>query len=84
MVELGRRDAGLREAPGGGEGGEAGDVLDPVEALLLRGGDELAVDDERSRGVAVVRVEAEDRRHAADLSGDSRSVRRNVKLEILM
>ena len=47
----------------GGERGEARAVLDPVEALLLGGGDELAVDDERGRGVAVVRVQAEDRGH---------------------
>ena len=38
-------------------------MLDPVEALLLGGGDEHAVDDERRRGVAVVRVQAEDRGH---------------------
>ena len=39
---------------------KAGDVLDAGEALLLGGGDELSVDDDRSRGIAVVRVEAED------------------------
>ena len=47
---------------------EARDVLDAGEPLLLGGGDELAVDDERRRGVAVVRVEPEDRGHAAMLA----------------
>ena len=36
-------------------------MLDAVEALLLDGGDELAVDDERRRRVAVEGVQAEDR-----------------------
>ena len=38
-------------------------MLDAVEPLLLGGGDELAVDDERGSRVAVVGVETEDRRH---------------------
>ena len=39
---------------------KSGDVLDAPEALLLDGGDELAVADEHGRDVAVVRVDAED------------------------
>jgi hypothetical protein len=39
-------------------------VLDAVEALLLRGGDELTVDHEGRGGVAVVGVQAEDRSQA--------------------
>ena len=39
--------------------GESGGVLDPVETLLLRRGDELTVHDDRRAGVAVVSVETE-------------------------
>ena len=63
VVEVARREAGVLEAPRRRERREAGDVLEPVEALLLRRRDELAVDDERRCRVAVVGVEAEDRRH---------------------
>src|SRR5206468_5456436 len=68
VVELGGGQPGVRETPGGRERGEAGAVLDAVEALLLGGGDELAVDDERGRSVAVKGVQAEDRRHRPDAS----------------
>ena len=44
--------------------GKPATVLDPVEPLLLGGADELAVDDERGGGIAVVRVQSEDRRQA--------------------
>ena len=64
---IGRREARLRQAPGRRQRRETGDVLHPREALLLRRGDEPAVDDERSGGIAVVRVQAEDRRQAAIL-----------------
>ena len=67
VVELLRRDAGVGEAPAGGERGEAGAVLDAVEPLLLDGGDELPVDDERGGGVAVVGVQAEDRGHGVPI-----------------
>jgi hypothetical protein len=63
MVELGRVDAALGEAPLGGESREAGDVLHTVEALLLGCRNELSVDDERSRGIAVIGVQTEDGRH---------------------
>ena len=65
VVELLGLEPGLREAPARRERREAGAVLDAVEALLLGGGDELAVDDERRGGVAVVGVEAEDRGHGS-------------------
>ena len=58
----GARPASCRHQRGR-ERRKAGAVLDAVEPLLLGGGDELAVDDERRRGVAVVRVQAEDRGH---------------------
>ena len=64
---IGRREARLRQAPGRRQRREAGDVLHPREALLLCRGDEPAVDDERSGGIAVVRVQAEDRRQAVIL-----------------
>jgi hypothetical protein len=65
----------LGEAPGCGEGRKARDVLDPVEALLFDGGHEEAVDDERRCGVAVIRVETEDRRHGAMLAARLSRVR---------
>ncbi len=63
MVELVGGEPRVGEAPRGRERREAGAVLDAVEALLLGGGDELAVDDERGGSVAVVGVQAEDRSH---------------------
>ncbi len=65
VVEIGGGEARVLEAPRRSQRGEAGDVLERREALLLGGGDELAVDDERGGGVAVVGVEPEDRGHAA-------------------
>ena len=63
VVDVARREAGVLETPRGGERREPRDVLQPAEALLLGGCDEHAVDDERRGGVAVIRVEPEDRRH---------------------
>ncbi len=68
VVEILGCDPGVLEAPRRGEVGEAGAVRDPVEALLLGGVHEHAVDHERRRSVAVIRVETEDRRHGADRS----------------
>jgi hypothetical protein len=64
VVDVLRLQAGVVEAPAGGESREPGAVLDAVEPLFLGGGDELTIHDEGRGGVAVVRVEAEDRRHA--------------------
>src|SRR4051812_9303305 len=64
VVEVGRGEPRVVEAPLRGEIREARTVLDAIEALLLGGGDELAVDYERRGGVAVEGVEAEDRGHA--------------------
>ena len=47
MIEVGGAETGVLEAPARGGRRKAGAVLDPVEALLLGGGDELTVDDER-------------------------------------
>jgi hypothetical protein len=63
MVELGRRNTALREAPRCRERREACSVFHAVEAFFLRGRDELAVDHERSRRVAVVRIQTQDRDH---------------------
>ncbi len=65
VVEVLRAKPGVGETPARGERREAGAVLDAVEALLLGGRDELAVDDERSGCVAVVGVESEDRGQSA-------------------
>ena len=40
--------------------GEAAPVLDAAEALLLDGGDQVAVLDQAGRGIGVIGVEAED------------------------
>ncbi len=71
VVEAGRVETALLQAPARGVGREAGDVLDPGEALLLGGSEQLAVDDERRRGVAVVRVQAEDGGHMPMLARPS-------------
>ena len=57
------RDAGLVQAVADRLVGERGVVLHAGEPLFLDRGDELAVDDERRRGVAVIGVDAEDGRH---------------------
>ena len=63
MIEVGNGEAGVLETPRGRERREPGHVLEPVEALLLGGCDELSVDDESGRRVTVIGVETEDRRH---------------------
>ena len=63
VIELPRADPGVLQAPRRRERREAGDVLDAAEPFLLRGRDELAVEDEGGRGVTVVGVQTEDRRH---------------------
>ncbi len=68
VVELVDGHTSLFQAPRRGASREACDVLDAREALLLGGGHELSVDDDRCRGIAVVCVEAEDARQADDLS----------------
>jgi len=63
VVEIFGLDPRVLEAPASGQRREAGAVLDAVEPLLLRGRDELAVDDQGGRRVTVVRVESENRGH---------------------
>src|SRR5581483_10714889 len=70
-VELVRRDAGALEAPARRLLGELPRrerhrwlaVLPATEPLLFRGGDDLAVDDDRGRGVVEHGVHPEHRRH---------------------
>jgi hypothetical protein len=50
-------------------------VLDPAEALFFRGGNKLAVDDERCRGIAVIRVQAKNCEHAVTVSDCSSFLR---------
>src|SRR5262249_13585136 len=67
VVELLRAQPRLGEAPGSRGGREPGGVVNARDPLLLRCGHEPPVDDNRRRGVAVVGVEPEDRRHPAIL-----------------
>ncbi len=60
VVDVGDREAGVRETPSGCLRRKPRAVLDSVEALLLGRRDELALHDERRGGVAVVGVESED------------------------
>ena len=60
MLNIGERDARFPQAIGDRLGREARPMLDAAESLLLRRRDELAVADERSRGIAVEGVEAKD------------------------
>ena len=60
VVDLVRPDATLLQHDTGGEEGEPGTVLLPVETLLLDGGDEQPVLHEGGGGVGVVGVESED------------------------
>jgi len=57
VVEVGSGETRVGKAPGRRLGREARAVLDAVEPLLLGRADELAVDDERGGGVAVVGVQ---------------------------
>ncbi len=66
VLERARIDPGLLHAPRGRERREAGDVLDTTEPLLLRGGDELSVDDERGRSVTVKGVQTQNCGHECD------------------
>src|SRR2546427_13238982 len=59
-VEVFAFDSADLEAPADRRGRKAGIVLDAAEALLLEGGDELAVADEHCGDVGVVDVDAED------------------------
>jgi hypothetical protein len=67
VVELVRLQPGVLEAPRRGPRREAGAVLHTVEALLLGGAHELAVEHERGCGVAVEGVQAQDRGHGEKL-----------------
>ncbi len=60
VVDVGEAHAGLAQAIGDGLGGKAGPVLDAAEALLLGGGDQHAVAQDRRGRVAVECVEPED------------------------
>ena len=42
-------------------------MLDAVEAFLLDGGDEFAIDEQRSRGLVIHRVDSKDADHPAPL-----------------
>ena len=60
VVYIGDGYPGDVEAPSSGIGREAGLVLLPAEPLLLDRGDDLAIDQQRGRGIAVIGVEPQD------------------------
>lgn len=68
VVELLGAQPALLEAPRSREAWESGDMLDSVEPFFLGGGDQLAVDDERCRSIAVIGIQAENCRHAGERS----------------
>ena len=66
-VELVGSEAGDLEAREGCATWESGVVLHQREPLLLRRRDDLPVDDQRRRGVVVVRRDPQDRAHTPPL-----------------
>jgi hypothetical protein len=70
-VDGGGVDAGELQAGEGGGDRQAGVVLDPRQPLLLDRGDHNTVDDERGRGVVVMRGDAEDAGHIVSIRGGS-------------
>ena len=71
MVQVLWAKTRVLQAPPSGVGRKPRAVLDPVEPLLLGRGHQFPVDHERRGCVAVVGVQPEDRRHAADASDAS-------------
>ena len=65
VVELARIEPRVAQAPRSRQRREAGHVLDAVETLFLGRRDELAVDHEGRRRIAVKGVEPQDRGHVA-------------------
>ena len=63
VLDLRQSDPGLGEAVADGLARKARPVLDAAEALLLGRRDDLAIADEAGGGIAVERVDAEDRGH---------------------
>jgi hypothetical protein len=60
VVDLIEVDARFVETVTDGHGGKSSPVFDAPEALLLRRGDEFAVDENARSGVGVMRIDAED------------------------
>ena len=67
VIEIAGADLGLLEAIANRLGRKPGPVLDTVEAFFLNGGDQLAIDHDRCRSVAVVGIDAKNVSHG-DLS----------------
>jgi len=65
VVDVGEPEPAALEAPRDRRLGKPRPVLLAEEPLLLDCAYDFAVDDEAGRGIGVVRVDAEDRRHAA-------------------
>ena len=65
MVKVLGLDPSIFEAPPDGLRGEPGPVLDSIESLFLDSGNKLAIHDERSCSVTVIRVQSENGSHRA-------------------
>ncbi len=59
MIDFRKLQSGNVETIADGRRRKASGVLDAVEAFLLHGGDELSVAHDGSRGIAMVRVDAQ-------------------------
>ena len=60
MIHIGGIHAGLIQAPANGFGRETGPVFDTIKAFFFHSGDQLAVDNQSGRGIAVIRVDSQD------------------------
>ena len=60
MVDVPKRDSAFAQTVIDRVRRQAGPMLDPAKTFLLGGSDQLAVLDQTRRGIAVIRVKAED------------------------
>src|SRR5204863_10137064 len=67
VIEVGDLDPAGGQAVAYGGSREARPMFDAIETFLLDGGNEFAIHHQRSRGVTVIRVQAEDEHRSWDL-----------------
>src|ERR1700676_701772 len=59
VIDVGKRDPRFLQAIADRRSGKAGCVFDTVETLFLHCGNQLAIADQRRRGITVIRINAE-------------------------